>query len=105
MSDPLATSFGRAARTYEAGRPSYPEAAVAWLLGGPERPRPRVLDVGAGTGKLTRAVLASGAEVVAVDPDGISLLANLAVSPASRGLGVGARLMSHLAEVWAARAG
>lgn len=69
MSDPLATSFGRAARTYEAGRPSYPEAAVAWLLGGPERPRPRVLDVGAGTGKLTRAVLARGAEVVAVDPD------------------------------------
>ncbi|WP_108717515.1 class I SAM-dependent methyltransferase [Miniimonas sp. S16] len=66
-----ATSFGAAAATYEAGRPTYPEPAVAWLLGdpSPDAPPLRVADVGAGTGKLTRGIVATGAEVVAVDPD------------------------------------
>ena len=42
------------------------EEAIAWLLG----PSPlHVLDVGAGTGKLTRALLAAGHDVVAVEPD------------------------------------
>lgn len=69
--DARARSFGAAAETYEAGRPDYPREAVDWLLGQPSADDPplRVVDVGAGTGKLTRVVHDLGAEVVAVDPD------------------------------------
>ena len=67
----MSLSFGTDAQTYETGRPDYPIQAVDWMLQpvvGGER-RIRVADVGAGTGKLTRAVQELGAEVVAVDPD------------------------------------
>lgn len=61
--------FGRAAEEYERGRPDYPNAAIEWLfdqLGlGPGR---IALDVGAGTGKLSRALAAAGATVIAVEP-------------------------------------
>lgn len=60
-----ASSFGAAADTYERARPSYPEAAIDWLL--PEHGR-AVLDLGAGTGKLTRQLVARGLEVTAVEP-------------------------------------
>lgn len=60
-----ARSFGAAAEEYERGRPSYPPEAVAWLV--PEDARV-VVDVGAGTGKLTRALTAPGREVIAVEP-------------------------------------
>jgi ubiquinone/menaquinone biosynthesis C-methylase UbiE len=64
-----AAGFGRAADAYERSRPTYPAAAVARLaeeLGiGPGR---AVLDLGAGTGKFTRLVVALGADVVAVEP-------------------------------------
>ncbi len=60
-----ANSFGVAASVYERARPDYPEAAVDWLL---PSGSPRVLDLGAGTGKLTRMIAAGGAEVTAVDP-------------------------------------
>jgi SAM-dependent methyltransferase len=67
----LSRSFGRAAKAYEAGRPAYPLESVAWLLhpltGGDVRPR--VADVGAGTGKLTRALIELGVDAVAIDPD------------------------------------
>lgn len=66
-----ARSFGSSAVTYEAGRPEYPAAALQWLLGplqGLPR-RPRVADVGAGTGKVTRGLRSSGCEVIAIDPD------------------------------------
>lgn len=52
---------------YDAVRPGYPAAAVSWLLGEPTAPV-RVLDLGAGTGKLTRALVEHDHQVVAVDP-------------------------------------
>jgi len=65
--DPLrARVFGANAEAYEGARPGYPSAAVDWLL---PRSATRVADVGAGTGKLTGALLARGVEVVAVEPD------------------------------------
>jgi ubiquinone/menaquinone biosynthesis C-methylase UbiE len=61
--------FGRGAEAYERGRPGYPADAIAWLterLGlGPGR---TVVDLGAGTGKLTRLLVGTGARVVAVEP-------------------------------------
>ncbi|BEL04632.1 class I SAM-dependent methyltransferase [Actinoplanes sichuanensis] len=64
-SDLHAASFGSAAAAYERGRPPYPAEAVAWAV--PSQAR-RVLDLGAGTGKLTRALLAAGFHVDAVEP-------------------------------------
>jgi SAM-dependent methyltransferase len=61
----LASSFGAAAAAYERGRPPYPPAAVDWLL--PEGAS-RVLDLGAGTGKLTRQLRDRGLDVIAVEP-------------------------------------
>jgi SAM-dependent methyltransferase len=59
-----ARSFDASADSYERARPGYPAAAVDWLI-----PRPgRVLDLGAGTGKLTRQLVAAGHEVIAVEP-------------------------------------
>jgi SAM-dependent methyltransferase len=60
-----ATSFGVAADAYERGRPSYPAEAIDWLV--PTRAT-RVLDLGAGTGKLTRQLLDRGLDVIAVEP-------------------------------------
>jgi SAM-dependent methyltransferase len=59
------TSFGTVADIYEQARPDYPVAALRWLVGPTPR---RVLDLGAGTGKLTRQLAAEGHEVVAVEP-------------------------------------
>jgi SAM-dependent methyltransferase len=60
-----ASSFGAAAAAYERGRPPYPPEAVDWLL--PEGAS-RVLDLGAGTGKLTRQLSDRGLDVIAVEP-------------------------------------
>lgn len=73
-SNEMATSFGAAADAYEQGRPDYPADAVAWLLAG-AGPPPRVVDIGAGTGKLTRVLRDLGADVIAVDPDAAMLAA------------------------------
>ena len=59
------TAFAEVAGAYERGRPGYPEEAVRWLVGdGPCD----VVDVGAGTGKLTRSLAALGHRVTAVEP-------------------------------------
>jgi SAM-dependent methyltransferase len=62
-------SFERVADEYERTRPGYAPEALAWLVErlaiGPGR---LVLDLAAGTGKLTRQLLALGADVVAVEP-------------------------------------
>jgi ubiquinone/menaquinone biosynthesis C-methylase UbiE len=65
-----AHSFGGVAEAYERGRPSYPVEAVRWMLG--EQPR-RVLELGAGTGKLTRVLVEQGHDVHATDPDAAML--------------------------------
>ncbi|KAA8886178.1 class I SAM-dependent methyltransferase [Nocardia colli] len=67
----LASSFGTAAAAYAEHRPDYAQAAVRWALEG--APGARVLDLGAGTGKLTAMLHGLGAEVVAVEPDSAML--------------------------------
>jgi SAM-dependent methyltransferase len=64
-------SFESVAAEYERHRPEYPDAAIRWAaerLGLAEGAR--VLDVGAGTGKLSRGLAARGFAVVAVEPGG-----------------------------------
>jgi SAM-dependent methyltransferase len=60
-----AASFSRGADVYDATRPGYPDAAVEFLV--PTGAR-RVLDLAAGTGKLTASLVARGLDVVAVEP-------------------------------------
>jgi len=65
------SSFGAVAQAYAEYRPDYPLAAVQWAL----EPTGRaisdlhVLDLGAGTGKLTAVLAGMGAAVTAVEPD------------------------------------
>lgn len=75
--DELSLSFGAAAGAYESGRPDYPREAVDWLLEPVRSPGRalRVADAGAGTGKLTRTIAETGADVVAIDPDPAMLAA------------------------------
>ena len=61
------SSFGAAAAAYAEHRPDYAQAAVRWAL--EPAPGPRVLDLGAGTGKLTATLVGLGADVIAVEPD------------------------------------
>lgn len=64
-----ATGFSRAAAEYQRGRPGYPAEAIELLAEelslGPSR---SVLDLAAGTGALTRPLVETGAEVIAVEP-------------------------------------
>jgi SAM-dependent methyltransferase len=80
----LGSSFGAAAVAYAEHRPDYAQAAVCWAL--EAAPGPRVLDLGAGTGKLTAALVASGADVIAVEPDPAMLSELRRALPAVRAL-------------------
>jgi ubiquinone/menaquinone biosynthesis C-methylase UbiE len=81
--DARARSFGQVADLYDRGRPGWPAEAIEWLLG----PEPLdVLDLGAGTGKLTAALLAAGHRVTALEPsEGMRevLAARLGEAPAA----------------------
>ncbi|HEY7485077.1 MAG TPA: class I SAM-dependent methyltransferase [Streptosporangiaceae bacterium] len=59
-------SFGAVADDYDRVRPSYPEAALRWIIG--DAPA-KVVDLGAGTGLLTRVLARLGHDVTAVEPD------------------------------------
>jgi SAM-dependent methyltransferase len=59
-------SFGAVAAHYDRSRPSYPASAIQWALGAGAL---TVVDLGAGTGLLSRAVMALGHLVIAVEPD------------------------------------
>ena len=77
LQHPESRSFELVAELYERTRPAYPDEAVAWLA---ERlgidSAATVLDLGAGTGKLSRALVGLGAKVIAVEP-GPEMLAQL----------------------------
>ncbi|RKN42700.1 class I SAM-dependent methyltransferase [Micromonospora endolithica] len=69
MTDPTqALSFGAAAAHYDRFRPRYPQDALRWALQGLDVPA-QVVDLGAGTGILTRGVRDLGHEVTPVEPD------------------------------------
>src|SRR4051795_3575728 len=80
----LASSFGAAAGAYAEQRPDYAQAAVRWAL--EPAPGPRVLDLGAGTGKLTATLVALGADVIAAEPDPAMLTELRRSLPAVRAL-------------------
>ncbi len=69
ISQVAAEGFGAAAEAYERGRPSYADDMVAWLV---HRlaiaPGRTVVDLAAGTGKLTRLLDASGVNLIAIEP-------------------------------------
>jgi ubiquinone/menaquinone biosynthesis C-methylase UbiE len=61
-----AHSFGGVVDAYDRARPTYPREAAAWLVG---QDAATVLELGAGTGKLTSQLVDLGHDVVATDPD------------------------------------
>lgn len=70
--------FGAEAAAYELGRPGYPDDAVEWILSHVDTDDgalPDVVDLGAGTGKLTASFVGRAASVTAVEPDGAMLAA------------------------------
>ncbi len=60
-----ARAFSLVAAEYDRGRPGYAAEAIGWLLG--DKPLD-VVDLGAGTGKLSHALVAAGHRVTAVEP-------------------------------------
>lgn len=82
---PAARGFERAADDYERARPTFPPEAVAFLADRLDlRPGRTVLDLAAGTGKLTRLLAATGADVIAVEPIRAMREKLLKTTPAAR---------------------
>ncbi|WP_328447812.1 class I SAM-dependent methyltransferase [Amycolatopsis sp. NBC_00438] len=76
MSDPTpgirarqAASFGSRAGAYAEHRPDYSREAIEWGLAGADGTPRRVLDLAAGTGKVTETLAGLGLDVTAVEPD------------------------------------
>lgn len=71
VTDPeQALSFGQVASLYDSNRPTYPTEAAEWALGpAVGAGRGTVVDLGAGTGLLTRVLVPLAGEVIAVEPD------------------------------------
>ena len=64
-----AKGFAKEALAYARGRPEYPVALDQWLRDALQLDEERtVVDLGAGTGKFTRSLLATGANIIAVEP-------------------------------------
>lgn len=76
-------AFGGVADTYERARPGYPPEAVRWLTGVQST---RVVELGAGTGKLTAQLVRFGHEVIATDPSASMLSRLREVVPTARPL-------------------
>lgn len=68
-SDERKRSFGAVAHAYDRIRPGYPDELFDDVLAFASGPLDRVLEVGAGTGRATAALLARGLDVHAVEPD------------------------------------
>jgi SAM-dependent methyltransferase len=82
LQHPDSRSFELVADVYERARPEYPPEAVAWIVDELDLREGRtVLDLGAGTGKLTRALVETGAHVIAVEPGEAMLVQLRAVLP------------------------
>ncbi|WP_344080937.1 class I SAM-dependent methyltransferase [Luedemannella helvata] len=84
MGNEPALSFGTAAELYDRIRPTYPAEALRWALDGAGR---RIVDLGAGTGIMTRVLVNLGYEVTAVEPDSLMRARLLAASPGITALG------------------
>lgn len=78
MGNEPALSFGAAAELYDRIRPTYPAEALRWALDGAGR---RIVDLGAGTGIMTRVLVSLGYEVTAVEPDTLMRTRLLTASP------------------------
>ena len=91
LQHPDARGFELVAEAYERARPTYPAEIVEWFAERLDlRPGRTVLDLGAGTGKLTRALVATGARVLALEP-GDEMRARLAaVVPEAEPIAAGA---------------
>jgi SAM-dependent methyltransferase len=64
-----ATGFARSVEAYERARPEYPPEAIAWIARELDlRPGRTVVDLAAGSGKLSRPLAALGCEVIAIEP-------------------------------------
>ncbi len=87
---PLAEQFASVADSYERGRPDYPAGTIGALMAELRlRPGSPVLDLAAGTGKLTRALVAGGLDVLAVEPQDAlraRLIANVGLERVREGL-------------------
>jgi len=91
LQHPNARGFELVADVYQRARPSYPADVLAWFTQRLDlRPGRTVLDLGAGTGKLTRALVETGARVIALEP-GDEMRAQLAaVVPDAEPIAAGA---------------
>jgi SAM-dependent methyltransferase len=82
-----ARGFDSAAEVYERVRPGYTDAALAWLADVLDlRPGRTVVDLAAGTGKLTARLLTTGARVIAVEPSEGMLAVLRAAAPGAQAL-------------------